>query len=180
MTQFEFVFILVSIVAGLALTRLLNGLVRTFSQSRSAIDFAHTVVAISWTFGVVLVWWGMWRFEDHTDWSFDDYFIVVLYIAGYFAIAAILYPDRAEVPTFADVRLRFCAVLVVLVLWEILYLTIADAWLDPWWYPYFTFASTGYAASCAIVRSVVYDRVFAIVWLVIWVGFAATSRLTIA
>ena len=43
MSRFEFIFVLISIVAGLALTQLLSGLTRSLRQSGRNVDIAHAL-----------------------------------------------------------------------------------------------------------------------------------------
>ena len=64
MSDFEFLSILVSIVIGLALTRLLGGLGHAYHFRRiSKMDAVHVAWTITVFFAVVLNWWVflLWR-----------------------------------------------------------------------------------------------------------------------
>lgn len=181
MSQFEFVFVLVSIVAGLALTRLLSGLSRSLTQPRKQIDLVHTAIAFAFTVGVFVVWWGMFRFKVIEDWNFTYYAVVMMYVSTYFVVASILYPQQAsEVPRFSEIRVPLCVFLVILVGLEYPYLSIIGYWSDPWWYPYLAGFLAISVVACPLLRSETYDKFLALLWLSLWVGWGFLARFTIA
>jgi len=79
MTQHEYVFIAVSIILGLAITRLLSevaGLIRAYKR----VTF-HWATAL-WGFSVMLfilqLWWVGWELRALSDWEIQDFFALVI------------------------------------------------------------------------------------------------------
>lgn len=79
MTQHEYVFIAISVILGLALTRLLN--------STAGLIRAHRRVTFHWAtalWGVVIMlfilhlWWVGWELRTVTEWTIIDFFILVI------------------------------------------------------------------------------------------------------
>ena len=78
MTQHEYIFIAVSIILGLAITRLLNNAVMLL-RSREQISF-HWSSAI-WAFSIMLyilqLWWVGWGLRVLQEWQFTDFIVLV-------------------------------------------------------------------------------------------------------
>ena len=78
MTQHEYIFIAVSIILGLAITRLLNNAVMLL-RSREQISF-HWSSAI-WAFSIMLyilqLWWIGWGLRVLQEWQFTDFIVLV-------------------------------------------------------------------------------------------------------
>lgn len=79
MTQHEYVFIAISVILGLALTRLLH--------TATELIRAHMRVTFHWAtalWGVVIMlfilqlWWVGWELRTVTDWTIIDFFVLVL------------------------------------------------------------------------------------------------------
>lgn len=92
MSRFEFIFVLISIVAGLALTRLLSGLTQSLQRSESKLDWAHVIFSL----GVIVLlfssWWNAFRWEDHETWTYLQYSLICIYMSTFYAMAAVLHP----------------------------------------------------------------------------------------
>jgi hypothetical protein len=79
MTQHEYVFIAISVILGLAITRLLNsaaGLIRAHKR----VNF-HWATAL-WSAVVMLfvlqLWWVGWELRTVTEWTIIDFFVLVI------------------------------------------------------------------------------------------------------
>ena len=157
MSQFEFIFVLVSIVLALALTRLLDGLSHVLQNRlrREKIDMAHLAFSIAVVVLVVIVWWALFRWDADSAWSYPKYLVIVLHMASFYALSAILYPGRdTEVPDFELIRSSFYVVLATNTLLEILHTYMLGALFTPWYY----LPLTGLVAALCIVGLVVRRR----------------------
>lgn len=79
MTQHEYVFVTISIILGLAITRLLSqaaGLVR--AQRRIRFHWATSLWALCVLVFVLQMWWVGWELRNYGAWSFVDFFVLVL------------------------------------------------------------------------------------------------------
>lgn len=78
MTQHEYMFIAISIILGLAITRLLGhvgGLVR--AHRRINFHWATAVWASCVLVFILQMWWAGWELRDYRDWSIVDFFVLV-------------------------------------------------------------------------------------------------------
>jgi len=174
MSQFEFIFVLVSIVLGLALTRLLDGLSRVLQNQvrRQGIDLVHLGFTFAVVVLLVIVWWALFRWENETAWNFPKYLAIVIHMASFYALAAILYPGReTDVPDFEEIRTGFYVVLATNSLFEILHTYMLGTLFTPWYY----LPTTGHlAALCFLGMAVKRRRVDLVIgwWfvavLVVW------------
>ena len=79
MTQHEYIFIAISIVLGLAMTRLLHsaaGLVR--AHKRVAFHWASALWAISVLIYILQLWWVGWELRNYSEWGITDFFVLVI------------------------------------------------------------------------------------------------------
>lgn len=94
MSSFEYLGILVSVVMGLALTRL----TASSAQSIKRKDIRVYWVQLVWTFSVWLyvlaIWWGMVSWDFLTDWTFPLFLFIMLYATLLYVLADALYPHR--------------------------------------------------------------------------------------
>jgi len=169
MSQFEFIFVLVSIVLAMALTRLLDGLSQVLQDKlrRQAVDPAHLGFSVAVLVLLVIVWWALFRWKDELAWSFPEYLVVVVHMASFYALAAILYPVRETgVPRFEEIRTGFYVVMVANSLLEMLHTYALGALLAPWYYV----PVTGHvAALCCVGLVAAKHRVDVLIgwWLVV-------------
>lgn len=137
MSQFEFIFVLVSIVLGLALTRLLDGLSHVLQSKlrRQPIDLAHLGFSVAVVILLVIVWWALFRWKDELAWNFSKYLVIVVHMASFYALSAILYPERgAAVPNFETIRTGFYVVMATNSVLEMLHTYILGSLFTPWYY----------------------------------------------
>ena len=137
MSQFEFIFVLVSIVLALALTRLLDGLSHVLQNRlrHQRIDAAHLGFSIAVVILLVIVWWALFRWDNDSAWSYPKYLVIILHMASFYALSTVLYPSRETgVHDFEEVRSSFYIVLPANTLLEILHTYMLGALFTPWYY----------------------------------------------
>ncbi|MEP5766473.1 MAG: hypothetical protein ABJ308_17865 [Halieaceae bacterium] len=90
MTKFEFIAVLLSIIFGLGLTNLLSGMLRAFFKR----ELTDTRLAWSIVIGTLLLvdWWMLFRWSDHTDWRFHEFLYLVAWSTVHYLMAVSLYP----------------------------------------------------------------------------------------
>ncbi len=79
MTQHEYVFIAISVILGLALTRLLHsaaGLIRVYK--RVTFHWATALWGAVVMLFILQLWWVGWELRTVTDWSVIDFFVLVI------------------------------------------------------------------------------------------------------
>jgi hypothetical protein len=127
MSRFEFIFVLISIVAGLALTQLLSGLTRSLRRSARSIDIAHVLFTLATIALLHGVWWSSFRWEEHQTWSFLEYSLIFVYVSLFYVMAEILHPRNSTVaPKFDESRLPFYVVLILYSFYEPLIVYVRD------------------------------------------------------
>lgn len=78
MTQHEYVFVAISIILGLAITRLLGqvgGLIRAHERIR--FHWASAVWAACIMIFILQMWWVGWELRDFHDWTITDFLFLV-------------------------------------------------------------------------------------------------------
>lgn len=129
MSRFEFLFVLISIVAGLALTRLLSGLTRSFGRSEKNQELEHVVFSLAIIVLLFGVWWNSFRWEDREVWTYLEYSLLCVYMSMFYAMAAILHPlNSAGVARFDDIRAPFYVALILYQFVELLVIYVRDGY----------------------------------------------------
>ena len=106
MTKFEFLTVLFSIIIGLALTHLLNGLGRAFyTRHSNRMDAVHVAWTLTTFLILVLNWWVMMLWEEFDAWNFPTFLLMVLWVTSFYAMAVALYPAR--LPENVSYRILF-------------------------------------------------------------------------
>lgn len=89
--------VLVSMILGLAITRVLAGLSR---RIQSPVRTEGMLVQIIWAFVVLLnavhFWWWEFGLRHITDWHFGVYIFVLAYTSLHFLLATLLFPDAMQ------------------------------------------------------------------------------------
>ncbi len=93
MSQFEYIAVLVSVIAGLGIVHLLSGVAGFFvADSRRRPYWVHML----WTWNVfhfiVYYWWFVWRWSAVVEWQLLLYFFILLYAVCLYLLCAILFP----------------------------------------------------------------------------------------
>lgn len=171
MSRFEFIFVLDSIIAGLALAQLLSGLTRYRRSPSGGIDFAHLMFSLSIVLLLITVWWATFRWEEYEHWTYDEFVLLCGYFSLFYVIAVILYPTQSpDVPQFSEIRTRFYLVFIVYCVWEPVVMYVRDGTLAPWYYLPMMVHLVVLSGIGLVVRKVRFDQIFA-TWLFL-VNFA--------
>ena len=130
MSPFEYLVTLVSIVAGLGLTRALSGIATVVhARGHGKLSGVH----IAWTGSVLLwlvaFWWFTFLLKSIDTWTTPLLLFVLLYGAVIYFLIALLYPNRLEAETdlfayFLENRRWFFGTFIALGL-----LDLADTWI---------------------------------------------------
>lgn len=94
MDSFSYLSVLLSIIIGLAVTQLLQGLRVLMLTRATARLYAPSLI---WTFLLLLIatqmWWSSFSLSDHRDWTFGLYAIILLQVALFYLACGLVLPD---------------------------------------------------------------------------------------
>lgn len=125
MDSFEYLITLVSVIAGLGITRSLSGIARLFDTRR---NISFSWIPICWTFNVLLwliaFWWFTFLLSSFEGWSPWLHVFVLFYAGVIFFLLALLHPESLEeghdmLGYFLDNRKMFFGTLLVLALIDV-------------------------------------------------------------
>lgn len=113
MSEFEFVFVLYSLVLGLSLVELLTGIGRTleFKLARNADDKAFTIgwltpmLALFVILDLLSFWVFAWRVRDSVTASTATVFGVLVFSSAYFLASRLVFPSNPE--QFSDLDTHY-------------------------------------------------------------------------
>lgn len=107
MDAFSYLSVLLSIIIGLAITQLLQGIGRVIQHRRRIVMFWPS---IGWAIFFVLVsvqmWWTLFGLRERTAWSFFPFVVVVLQTVVLYLITAVVLPEIAPGET-VDLRVHY-------------------------------------------------------------------------
>jgi hypothetical protein len=127
MSRFEFIFVLISIVAGLALTRLLSGLTQSLRRSKREFDIAHILFSLGIIVILFGIWWNSFRWEELKVWTYLEYSLLCVYMSAFYAMAAILHPGNSRVvPRFDEIRTPFYVAFILYLMVEVVVVYVRD------------------------------------------------------
>jgi hypothetical protein len=176
LSQFEFIFVLISIIAGLALAQLLSGMTRPPRHSTGRIDITHVAFSAGVTVLLITVWWSTFRWQTYKTWTVVEFLLLCFYVSLFYVKAVILSPLRtAEMPAFEQIRGKFYAVLALYCVVEPIVIQIRDGELAPWFYVpmmvhFFVLAGLG-----IYLRKEMFDRLYSL-----WFCFVNTAWIFLA
>ena len=109
MDAFSYLAVLISIILGLGITQLLNGLGRLLQERRRVQMYWPTIVWV----GLLLVihvqtWWAMFGLRTLSSWSFLAFLLVLLQPVLLFLLAALILPDSGS-ETARDLHANYFA-----------------------------------------------------------------------
>ena len=94
MTQFEFISVFISIIFGLALAHLLTGLIQQIYRGRISYQrVAYTLLTLT---AIILQWWVLFLWKGTPVWTFETFFVLVLWALAFFSLAVSLYPPGSK------------------------------------------------------------------------------------
>ena len=182
MSQFEFIFVLVSIVLALALTRLLDGLSHVLQSKlrHQKIDAVHLIFSIAVLALLIIVWWALFRWDKTSAWNYPKYLVIILHMASFYALSAILYPVREkQVPSFAQIRSSFYIVLAINTLLEIWHTYMLGALFTPSYYLPITVFLAVLCVVGLILRRQRADLIIAWIFFAVFVVWPFVARYTL-
>jgi hypothetical protein len=133
MSQFEFLSVLVSIVLGLGLAHLSEGVFRMVYRRRVS-DI--TFVLAGFTFIVlVLNWWTFFAWASRTEWTFEEFLLLVLWALSFYGLAVALFPpDKSRATGDPDQHRWFAGALLITISLDIAQMALRGSLFAPWYY----------------------------------------------
>lgn len=106
MGVFEYLGVLISVIMGLGITHLATGASKLIQNRKTArLYIPHALWTLNVLVYILLVWWGMFWWSNHTDWHAYEYLFITAYAIVLFLLAALLYPW--DLRRNIDVRVYF-------------------------------------------------------------------------
>ncbi|MGK2963255.1 MAG: hypothetical protein ACSLFK_14115 [Gemmatimonadaceae bacterium] len=97
MNEFEFVAVLISIVIGLGITHLLQGVAQAVHERhQTRFDSVHAAWTVSVFLVMVLNWWVLFTWRTHKVWTFDVFLLLILWAVALYLLVVFLYPPGKE------------------------------------------------------------------------------------
>jgi hypothetical protein len=93
MTTFEYLAVFVSIVIGLAVVRLLRGLIELATGEGLESYWVHTAWLAYHVLWLPYFWWFTFGWRNQSDWTYPLFFFIVAYSMTAYAVIAALLPD---------------------------------------------------------------------------------------
>jgi len=120
MTTFEFLSVFISIVMGLAVVRVLAGLVSTVTREGVKRYWVYTTWLLFFVGWLPYFWWFTFDWRLREVWTFPVFFFVVFYAMLVYVTLHLLVPDRTEEPEdyeafFFKIRRRFFRLFVLII-----------------------------------------------------------------
>ena len=176
MSQFEFIFVLVSIVLGLGLANLLNGIAKTLQAPLRDIDRIHLAFSLGMILAIFVVWWGMYRWQDHGQFDFGTFTIIGLYTSVFYSVSVILFPRDGSIRTFAEVRVPLYAALILYLLLELAYYFVGH-FSPAGYYKYVWVTGFGLFVAAAWARRPWLDAVVVVFWFALFTSWWFVAKL---
>ena len=97
MAIFEYLGVLISVILGLGITHLAIGASKLV-QNRDLCKpyLTHSLWSFVILLYILIIWWGMYWWSNHTDWSALQYLFITSYALALFFLSALLYPYDME------------------------------------------------------------------------------------
>jgi hypothetical protein len=95
--MFEYVVVITSIIIGLALAQLLQGLAQIIQDTRrQTVYWVHLVWVACMFLQAVFWWWWEYRYRETDTWTFQLYFFVLSYAFLVYLACALLFPRNID------------------------------------------------------------------------------------
>jgi len=103
MTVFEYIMVLTSILIGLGIAELLNGIVRILrSGFKENIYIPQILWAIFLFLYILLIWWSRWDLRDSIDWNFIQLLLSLIGPIIIFILSGLIFPHNQSAKTHFD------------------------------------------------------------------------------
>ena len=126
LSQFETVFVLVSIVLGLGLANLLNSLATVSQLSWRTVDPIHVAFSCGMVLEIFVVWWGMCHGQGHGPFAFGTFAVIGLDTSVFYSFSVILFPRDGRIQTFDEIRFPFYIALTLYLFLELAYSAVGQ------------------------------------------------------
>src|SRR6478735_9021974 len=98
MDPFSYICVLTSIVAGLALTRLVSGFGQLLqTRGRTPTYWVHTVWMVNVLLTMIIAWWVQYRWRNVTHWTLLLFLWLLVAPLILYLVAALLFPTSDDV-----------------------------------------------------------------------------------
>jgi len=179
MSQFEFIFVLISIIAGLALAQLMSGMTRPPRNPDGRIDVTHVAFSAETTVLLITVWWSTFRWQSYEAWTVVEFLLLCFYVSLFYVKAVILSPlGASKMPTFEQIRIKFYVVFALYCAVEPLVILLRDGALAPWFYipmmlQFFVLAGLG-----ILLGNRMFDRICSLWFCLVNIAWIFLARFT--
>ena len=167
MGEFEFISVLVSLIIGLGITNLLSGAGRAFyRRQKSPIDEVHMVLTAATLLILVLNWWVTFSWRTETNWTFEKFLVLIVWMVSLFMLTIFLYPpDLSASEEHRDVWLQnrpgYYGAFFVMCLFDVVQTAMRGGLFHPVWYLRYIGHCAALSAVGFALRRRGYDRFFA-------------------
>ncbi len=126
MLPFEFLALAISVIIGLAITRLVSGIGISIRQIRLK---KHYWIHSLWIFNILLylsgLWWGLFRWSTKEDWGYSNFLFLMVYSIIIYLLTDFLVPLKSNIKFdprqhFFDNRKLFYVVLLLTIIMDII------------------------------------------------------------
>lgn len=152
MTEFEFISVMISIIFGLGLTHILAGSISyIFAKRATETQLVYSAFAL-----VVLVlnWWVIFIWRDHSNWSFDEFLVIVLWAISHYQMAITLYPPAEVAPTtFESHRNWFLWSFFGMTFLDIAQTAMRGDLFNPWYYLIFVLHYSAISLAAIFIKA---------------------------
>lgn len=160
MSQFEFISGFLSIIFGLAVAHLLAGLIQQIYRGRISYQrFAYTVLTLT---AIILQWWTLFLWRDVPVWTFETFFVLVVWALAFFSLAVSVYPPGLKPEDrFVGHRRTFLRIWIGALALDMVQTALRGELMHPPFYIPFVAHYMLIAALAIQVPSVLFQRVIA-------------------
>ena len=132
MSQFDFVSVFFSIGFGLGLSQLLIGLMNDVSRRRVTEEqMVYTAFALS---NVILNWWVVFKWRGIQLWTYEMFFLLVVWAIALFGMTIALYPPgEQDVLPFEQRKRTFLLAWLVFLVLDTIQIAAQGGLFSPWY-----------------------------------------------
>lgn len=161
MTLFEFTLVFISIIFGVGVTHLLTGAVQQLF--RGGFSFLQLAYAVLTLIVLVLNWWTLFLWRDHAPWTFEVFFVLVIWALAFFSLAVAVFPPGQEGEASFDTHRRtYLWIFISAMLLDVVQTAIRGQLFTPWYYLPYIVHFAGVCLLAIFLRSERLQRVIAI------------------
>jgi hypothetical protein len=75
---------------------------------------------------VFVIWWGMYRWQDHGQFEFETFVVIGLYASIFYSLSVILFPRDGSIIGFDEARKSYYLALILMLAFEIAHYSVGD------------------------------------------------------